>query len=141
VAARPTRTRVAALLLVGAALVVAILSTLLSAGVGHRSASSAGIFGTVTRTAAVTTAARGSHGQTVERGPTAAAQHSRLAQLSQTGASAAGQHLTAALAGAALLFALAGRRLSSRARPRTPSDTERATQRNRGPPRAAVRLA
>jgi hypothetical protein len=133
------RTRVAALLLVAAAVVVALLSPLLSAGRTHRSPGLTGVSAT-TRATTLVTAARGSLGQAPERVARAAVQARHVAQLAQTGSGPAGPHLTAALACAGLLFALAGRLLPPRARQRTPSGTDRRTRRNRGPPRAA-RLA
>jgi hypothetical protein len=140
VAPEHARTRVAALLLVAPAVVLALLSPPLSAGLAHRSLAATGQTAT-TRTTTVVTAARGSLGQTPERLARAAVQARHVAQLSHTAIAPAGQHLTAALAAAGLLFALARRRLPSRAPARTPSGTDRATQRNRGPPRAAARLA
>ena len=134
------RTRVATLLLVAAAVVVAILSPLLSVGLAHRSPVATGLNAT-TRTTTLATAARGSLRQTPERVARAAVQAGHVAQFAHNGSGPVGQHLTAALAGAGLLFALAGRRLRPRARLRTPSGIDRATQRNRGPPRAAARLA
>ena len=135
-----SRTRIAALLLVAAAVVVALLSPLLSAGLAHRSPGLSGLSAT-TRTTTLATAARGSLGQAPERVARAAVQARHVAPLSHTGSGPAGPHLTAALAGVGLLFAFTGRRQPSRARARTPSGTDRATQRNRGPPRAAARLA
>jgi hypothetical protein len=140
VAPEHARTRVAALLLVAPAVVLALLSPPLSAGLAHRSPVATGQTAT-TRTTTLATPARGSLGQTPERVARAAVQARHVAQLSHTGTAPAGQHLTAALAAAGLLFALARRRLPSRAPARTPSGTDRATQRNRGPPRAAARLA
>ena len=138
-AAERARTRVAAMLLVAAAVVLALLSPLLSAGLAHRSPASTGVSAT-TRTT-VATAARGSLGHAPERVAGAAVLARHIAQPAQTGSAPGGLHLTAALAGVGLLFAFAGRRLPSPARARTPSGTDRATQRNRGPPRAAARLA
>ena len=134
------RTRIAALLLVAVAVVVALLSPLLSGGLAHRSPGSTGLSAT-TRVSTTATAARGSLGQAPERVARAAVQARQVTHLSRTGSAPGGQHLTTALAGAGLLFALAGWRLPPRARPRTPSGTDRATQRSRGPPRAAARLA
>jgi hypothetical protein len=139
VAPELARTRVGALLLVAAAVLGTLLSPLLSAGTAHQTSVATGLSATTRTTLA--TAARGSLGQTPERVARAAVQARAVAQLSQTAGAPVGQHLTAALAGVGLLLALAGRRLPPRARPRTPSGTERATQRNRGPPRAAARLA
>jgi hypothetical protein len=134
------RTRAAALLLAAAAVVVALLSPLLSVGLAHRSPGAIGVSVT-TRTTSLATAARGSLGQAPERVARAAVQARHIANVSRAGSAPAGPHLTAALVGAGLLFALAGLQLPPRARPRTPSGTDRASQRNRGPPRAAARLA
>ena len=130
--------RAAALLMVAAAAVVALLSPVLSGGLAHRSA---GPGLSATRTAAVATAARGSLGQTPERAARSAVLTRDIAQLSAPGSAPGGQHLTAALACAGLLLALAGRLVPARSRARTTSRTDRETQRNRGPPRAAARPA
>jgi hypothetical protein len=140
VAAERARNRVAALLLVAAAVVVALLGPLLSAGLAHRAPGVSGVSAT-TRTTAAATAARGSVEQAPERVAGAAVPAGHVAQLAQTGSAPGGLHLTAALAGFGLLFAFSGRRLPARVPARTPGGTDRSTQRNRGPPRAAARLA
>jgi hypothetical protein len=140
VAPERARTRVAALLLVAGVVVVALLSPLLSSGVARRSPGPASLSAT-SRTTPHATAARGVLGQTPEQAARVAVQARHIAQLSHTGSGPVGQDLIAALAGVGLLFALAGRRQPSPSRARTPSGTDRATQRNRSPPRAAARLA
>jgi hypothetical protein len=139
VAPERARTRVAALLLVAAAVVLALLSPLLSAGLAHRSPG-ATVLSAATRTTTLATAARGSLGQAPERVARAAVQARPVAQLSHTSGGTAGPHLTAAVVAVGFFLAVAGRRQPSPARARTPSGTDRATQRNRGPPRAAARL-
>ena len=135
-----SRSRMAALLLVAAAVVLAPLSPLLSAGLAPRPPGPAAPSAT-SRTATLVTAARGAFGHTPERVASAAAQARHIAQLAHTGSGPSGQHLTAVLACAGLLVALAGRGLRLLTRVRTPSGTDRATRRDRGPPRAAARLA
>ena len=83
------RTRVAALLLVAAAVVLALLSPLLSAGLAHRSPGPAGLSATA-RTPPHATAARGSLRQAPERAARVAVQARHVAQLSHTGSGPVG---------------------------------------------------
>ncbi len=140
VAAERARTRVAGLLLTAAAVALALMSPLLSAGSAHRSPTASGLSATL-RTIPLATAVRGSVGQAPDRVARAAALSRHVAPLAHTGQAPGGQHLTVALVGLGLLLAFAGRPLPAPAPARTPTGTDRATQRNRGPPRAAARLA
>ncbi len=135
--ARPTtalqRLRLPALLLAGAAVVLAVLSALTTPGLAPRPSPSPSLTGSAAR-ATTTTAARGVANQTIERGLQAALQ----AADSRTG-DAPALPLAAVLA-AVLLLAAAALRTSSGRHDSPLRGRAGEAARNRGPPRAAVRL-
>jgi len=137
VPARPTtvqRLRLPALLLAGVAVVLAVLSALTSPSLAPRPTASPSLTGSPAR-AATTTAARGVASQTIERGLQAALR----AADSGTGDATTPLPLAAVFA-AVLLLALASQQGTSGRHDSPPRSRPGAAARNRGPPRAAVRL-